>query len=34
MSRHVSRRLEQALIAAGERVIRVAPHLMGSSRRR
>jgi transposase len=31
--RHVSRRLEQALIAAGERVIRVPPHLMGSSRR-
>jgi transposase len=31
--RHVSRRLEQALVAAGERVIRVAPRLMGSSRR-
>src|SRR3954471_17205660 len=31
--RHVSRRLEQALVAAGERVIRVAPHLMGKSRR-
>src|ERR687896_801722 len=31
--RHVSRRLEQALIAAGERVIRVPPHLMGESRR-
>jgi transposase len=31
--RHVSRRLEQALIAAGERVIRVPPHLMGASRR-
>jgi transposase len=31
--RHVSRRLEQALIAAGERVIRVAPKLMGASRR-
>src|ERR687896_1792383 len=31
--RHVSRRLEQALIAAGERVIRVAPRLMGASRR-
>jgi transposase len=31
--RHVSRRLEQALIAAGERVIRVSPHLMGASRR-
>src|SRR5919108_3164789 len=31
--RHVSRRLEQALIAAGERVIRVAPKLMGESRR-
>ena len=27
------RRLEQALIAAGERVIRVPPHLMGASRR-
>ncbi len=31
--RHVSRRLEQALIAAGERVVRVAPQLMGASRR-
>jgi transposase len=31
--RHVSRRLEQALLAAGERVIRVAPGRMGSSRR-
>jgi transposase len=31
--RHVSRRLEQALIAAGERVTRVPPHLMGASRR-
>jgi transposase len=31
--RHVSRRLEQALIAAGERVIRVPPHVMGASRR-
>ena len=31
--RHVSRRLEQALIAAGERVIRVPPQLMGASRR-
>jgi transposase len=31
--RHVSRRLEQALLAAGERVIRVAPKLMGQSRR-
>jgi transposase len=31
--RHVSRRLEQALIAAGERVVRVAPQRMGSSRR-
>jgi transposase len=30
--RHVSRRLELALIAAGERVIRVAPGLMGQSR--
>ena len=30
--RHVSRRLEQALLAAGERVIRVAPHRMGASR--
>src|SRR6266545_3487176 len=31
--RQVSRRLEQALIAAGERVVRVAPHGMGASRR-
>ena len=31
--RHVSRRLEQALLAAGERVIRVAPSMMGASRR-
>ncbi|MEA2128739.1 MAG: transposase [Solirubrobacteraceae bacterium] len=31
--RHVSRRLEQALIAAGERVVRVAPHRIGASRR-
>ena len=31
--RHVSRRLEQAPIAAGERVIRVPPHLVGASRR-
>jgi transposase len=31
--RQVSRRLEQALLAAGERVVRVAPHRMGASRR-
>src|ERR1039458_7797368 len=31
--RHVSRRLEQALITAGERVIRVPPKMMGQSRR-
>lgn len=31
--RQVSRRFEQALIAAGERVVRVAPHRMGASRR-
>jgi transposase len=31
--RSVSRRLEQALIAAGERVVRVAPHRMGASRK-
>jgi transposase len=31
--RHVSRRFERALIAAGERVVRVAPHRMGASRR-
>jgi transposase len=30
--RHVSRRLELALVAAGERVVRVAPQLMGQSR--
>jgi transposase len=30
--RHVSRRLEQALLAAGERVVRVAPKMMGASR--
>ena len=30
--RHVSRRLEQALVAAGERVVRVPPHRMGASR--
>ncbi|MGO9900294.1 MAG: IS110 family transposase [Solirubrobacteraceae bacterium] len=30
--RHVSRRLEQALLATGERVIRVAPKMMGVSR--
>jgi transposase len=30
--RHVSGRLEQALIAAGERVVRVPPKLMGASR--
>jgi len=30
--RHVSGRLEQALIAAGERVLRVPPKLMGASR--
>jgi hypothetical protein len=29
--RSVSRRLEEALIAAGERVVRVAPHRMGAS---
>jgi transposase len=29
----VSRRLEQALLAAGERVIRVPPHRMGASRK-
>ena len=32
--RHVSRRLEQALPAAGERVVRVAPHRMGASQAR
>ena len=31
--RHVSRRFEQALLAAGERVVRVAPKMMGASRR-
>ena len=31
--RHVSGRLEQALVRAGERVVRVAPKLMGASRR-
>ena len=31
--RHVSRRLEEALLAAGERVIRVPPKMMGASRR-
>jgi transposase len=31
--RVVSRRLEQALLAAGERVVRVPPHRMGASRR-
>jgi transposase len=31
--RHVSGRLEQALIAAGERVVRVPPRMMGASRR-
>src|SRR5262245_34761142 len=31
--RHVSRLLEQALVAAGERVVRVPPKLMGQSRR-
>jgi transposase len=31
--RHVSGRLERALVVAGERVIRVAPKLMGESRR-
>jgi transposase len=31
--RHVSRHLEQALLAGGERVIRVAPKMMGCSRR-
>jgi transposase len=31
--RHVSRRLEQALLAAGESVIRIPPKLMGQSRR-
>lgn len=31
--RHVSRRLEEALLAAGERVVRVPPQRMGQSRR-
>jgi transposase len=31
--RAVSRRLEQALLVAGERVVRVPPHRMGASRR-
>jgi transposase len=31
--RHVSRRLEQALLTAGERVVRVPPHRMGASRK-
>jgi transposase len=31
--RAVSRRFEQALLGAGERVVRVAPHRMGASRR-
>src|SRR5713226_4400938 len=31
--RHVSRRLEQALLAAGERVVRLPPKMMGASRR-
>jgi transposase len=31
--RHVSRRFEQALLAAGERVLRVPPHRMGASRK-
>ncbi len=31
--RHVSRRLEQELVASGERVIRVPPRMMGQSRR-
>jgi transposase len=31
--RHVSRRLEQALLASGERVVRVPPHRMGASRK-
>jgi len=31
--RHVSRRLEGALLGAGERVVRVSPRLTGSSRR-
>jgi transposase len=31
--RHVSRHLEQTLVAAGERVVRVPPMMMGASRR-
>ena len=31
--RHLSRRFEQALVAAGERVVRVPPRMMGQSRR-
>lgn len=31
--RHVSRRIERALLAAGERVVRVPPHRMGASRK-
>jgi transposase len=31
--RHVSQRFERSLVAAGERVLRVAPKLMGASRR-
>jgi transposase len=31
--RHVSCRLEQALLAAGERVVRVPPHRMGATRK-
>ena len=31
--RHISRRLEQALVAAGERVVRVPPRMMGQARR-
>jgi transposase len=31
--RHLSRRLEQALVAVGERVVRVPPKMMGQSRR-
>jgi transposase len=31
--RHLSRRFEQALVAAGERVVRVAPRMMGQARR-
>src|SRR3954464_9457865 len=31
--RHVSGRLERFLVASGERVVRVAPKLMGQSRR-